>query len=472
MEAEKLRLPEILKSDDQLLELMTTWLLNSPSLATRQTYLSAVNDFTKFAAERDFKIKTPKDIRPLHLISWRDEMLKAELAPNTICLRISAVSSLCESLLHSQELEINPVKSIKRPPAENRKAPSYFKDREIQKMLDLFSDHSKTFQLQNAAVIATLAFTGQRVSSILNLKKSHLLHMGDILTIALTTKGLKRRTLPVPAVAADLLKKLASLRSDDEYLFQGTRGKKTTGKPINRRTVHALIKTSLRRAKCETSKSSHSFRRSLVSKMVNDEKIPVDKVRELITFHSSIATTLRYKKEYSESVDKHPLIEVFNKGEAKSEEFETPSDLFQRLDEIFGFTLDVSASALNSKVPNNFFSKETDGLKQPWQTRGSVWCNPPYTKNAEFIDKAIAEAATGQGIVCLIPSRTDTGYFHRAVECDHLTHRLDIKGRLTFGGSRSEYGASFASMLLIFNGQNLSAEISTLKDLGFVSKMN
>lgn len=48
-----------------------------------------------------------------------------------------------------------------------------------------------------------------------------------------------------------------------------------------------------------------------------------------------------------------------------TDDWATPQDLFDRLDETFGFTLDVCASEDNHKCAK-YFTKEQDGLKQDW----------------------------------------------------------------------------------------------------------
>lgn len=71
--------------------------------------------------------------------------------------------------------------------------------------------------------------------------------------------------------------------------------------------------------------------------------------------------------------------------------------------------------------------------------------NPPYSDITSWIDFAILNHRKGfNHIVLLIPSRTDTRYFHKLLEygCD-----LEfIKGRLKFGGSKQS--APFPSVLV------------------------
>lgn len=72
--------------------------------------------------------------------------------------------------------------------------------------------------------------------------------------------------------------------------------------------------------------------------------------------------------------------------------WETPQDLFDRLNAMHGFTLDVCALPENAKCAK-YFTPEVDGLKQDWS--GEVcWMNPPYGRE---IGRWIAKAATGGG---------------------------------------------------------------------------
>ena len=50
---------------------------------------------------------------------------------------------------------------------------------------------------------------------------------------------------------------------------------------------------------------------------------------------------------------------------SKSDEWETPKDVFDSLDAEFGFTLDPCATSENHKC-DRFFTKEQNGLVQNW----------------------------------------------------------------------------------------------------------
>ncbi len=121
----------------------------------------------------------------------------------------------------------------------------------------------------------------------------------------------------------------------------------------------------------------------------------------------------------------------------------TPQDFFDRLNVEFGFTLDVCATAENAKCPR-YFTKETDGLSQEWA--GVCWMNPPYGRTiGAWMKKASDSAKGGATIVCLVPARTDTAWWHDYAIKGEVRF---IRGRLKFGGHKSS--APFPSAVVIF----------------------
>ena len=121
----------------------------------------------------------------------------------------------------------------------------------------------------------------------------------------------------------------------------------------------------------------------------------------------------------------------------------TPMSLFEKLDKAFGFTLDVCAVKENAKCAN-FFSPEDDGLKHPWE--GRCWMNPPYGRNiGEWMRKAYESSQEGALVVCLVPARTDTAWWHEYAIKGDVHH---IRGRIKFGNAKS--AAPFPSAIVVF----------------------
>lgn len=130
---------------------------------------------------------------------------------------------------------------------------------------------------------------------------------------------------------------------------------------------------------------------------------------------------------------------------SKTVEWETPQDLFDRLNDEFHFTLDPCCTDENAKCKKHY-TKEQDGLSQDW-TGEIVYCNPPYGREMpKWIRKCYEHYIQGGTAVMLIPARTDTKAFH-----DYIYGKAEVRflrGRLKFGGSKNS--APFPSLVAVY----------------------
>ena len=131
---------------------------------------------------------------------------------------------------------------------------------------------------------------------------------------------------------------------------------------------------------------------------------------------------------------------------SKTDQWATPQDFFDKLNEEFHFTLDPCADELNHKC-DTYFTVDDDGLKQDW-SGNTVFCNPPYgLAIKDWVKKCSDESKKENTIVVmLIPARTDTKYFHEYIY--NKSEIRFIKGRLKFGDSKN--AAPFPSMVVVF----------------------
>jgi len=119
---------------------------------------------------------------------------------------------------------------------------------------------------------------------------------------------------------------------------------------------------------------------------------------------------------------------------SESVHWATPLELYVELNREFHFNDDPCP--LHSTV---------NRLDTEWGTRSFV--NPPYGREITvWLQKAYTESRKGKTIVCLLPSRTDTKWWH-----DYVMKANEIrflKGRLRFGNSKNS--APFPSCVVIF----------------------
>lgn len=119
-------------------------------------------------------------------------------------------------------------------------------------------------------------------------------------------------------------------------------------------------------------------------------------------------------------------------------DWKTPKVLYQALNAEFDFDHDP--------CPPHY---TLDGLTSEW---GCVnYCNPPYGHEiGKWIAKGYQEYQKGKTVVFLIPSRTDTHWWHDY--CMKATEIRFIKGRLKFDDQPNP--APFPSAIVIFKYMN------------------
>lgn len=115
-----------------------------------------------------------------------------------------------------------------------------------------------------------------------------------------------------------------------------------------------------------------------------------------------------------------------------SDHWATPWPIVRQLEMEFGvFDLDPCCVPDTAKVPR-YYTEDDDGLALPWF--GRVFLNPPYSKPAPWLEKAIAETRSRSTalVIALLPVATDTSWFHDLVQ-GHAEIRF-IKRRVRFFG--------------------------------------
>ena len=116
-------------------------------------------------------------------------------------------------------------------------------------------------------------------------------------------------------------------------------------------------------------------------------------------------------------------------------DWKTPRALYQALDAEFCFDYDPCPT-----------KPKINGLDSEWGYMNFV--NPPYGKEiTKWIQKGFQESLKGKTVVFLIPSRTDTRWWHDYIlKADEIRF---IRGRLRFDDQKNS--APFPSAIVIFN---------------------
>ena len=176
---------------------------------------------------------------------------------------------------------------------------------------------------------------------------------------------------------------------------------------------------------------------------------------------------------------------------SQDDTWETPQELFDFLNDIFDFALDVAASAKNAKLANFYDgSVGIDGLVDPWSKKMN-WCNPPYSrpekpckKNCDkkrcaergyhleeykpgMIDwtaRSLEQSLLGRPSAVLVPVKTDTKAYK--YHLSKSTAHLMLYGRVKFVGASA--GALQPSMVCFMGRKLTRSEKNKLMEIGQV----
>ena len=124
-------------------------------------------------------------------------------------------------------------------------------------------------------------------------------------------------------------------------------------------------------------------------------------------------------------------------GKARTQNWRTPQAFFDALNAEFAFTLDGASEPGNGLLPRASSAE----AELPWDGE-RVFCNPPWSNIRPFVEQAVkAELA-----VFLVPARTNSKWFHRALELG-ATARF-FERRIKFQGAVSSCPVD--CLLLVF----------------------
>ncbi len=139
---------------------------------------------------------------------------------------------------------------------------------------------------------------------------------------------------------------------------------------------------------------------------------------------------------------------------AKSQEWETPTDLFNILNSIFHFQTDLACTSRNKRCKNGIYPEE-DALSKNWGDKGNCWLNPPYGRDlqkwVEACYRHIHKHHNNNLVVMLIPSSTETKFWQNRIFTS-ANDVLFLNGRLKFEIDGQSLGSSPKGSALVFWG--------------------
>jgi site-specific recombinase XerD len=194
------------------------WLANLTNPKTRRAYKIDVEEFVAFAGLRG--IGELRAISRAHVIAWRKDLEKRELAPSSIRRKLSALSALFDYLCENNAVSGNPVDGVKRPMANgNEGSTPALGDAQARKLLEAPpGDALKGVRYR--AILAVLLYHGIRREEPCGLRVRDIQSRQGVVHFRVKGKRDKVRFVPLHATAQLLI---------DEYLTLAGHREDTAG---------------------------------------------------------------------------------------------------------------------------------------------------------------------------------------------------------------------------------------------------
>lgn len=283
------------------------WFANITNPRTRRAYRIDVHDFSRFVGiqrAEEFRIVTRA-----HVIAWRDELKKRELAPATIRRKLSAIGSLLDYLCEKNAVTHNPVKGVRRPKADNNegKTPA-IGDAQARALLE--SPATDTLKgKRDRAILATFLYHGLRREELCSLRVKDYHRRRDVMHFRIHGKGGKTRYVPVntrtQGLIYDYMEAAGHGQDVDGPLFRPVKNNATgrLDKALHPDSVyHEIVKRYAGQAGIDVIGFCPHALRATAATNALEHQADIAKVQEWLG-HANISTTRIYDKRKNRPED-------------------------------------------------------------------------------------------------------------------------------------------------------------------------
>ena len=226
---------------------------------TRAAYGRAVGQFLAWCEARGLGLDA---VSPLHVAAY---IRTHPGSVPTVKQHLAAIRVLCDWLVVSQVLRVNPAAAVRGPKhVVTKGATPVLTPAEARKLLEHI-DTGTLAGLRDRALFSVMLYSFARVSAVLGMRRQDYFQQGSRGWLRLHEKGGKRHDVPAHHRAAEALDKYveaAELEEPKATLFQSVEpaGRRLTGRTLQRRVVLAMIKRRAAAAGLPPSTCCHTFR--------------------------------------------------------------------------------------------------------------------------------------------------------------------------------------------------------------------
>ncbi len=275
---------ELPLTEEQLIHL---WIASKKSKHTQAQYLRYLTEF-KDAVRIPLPDVTGKTIEIY--LQWLYK--SGQYKPASVALRLASIKSFYRYLLKSEIINYNPSDTVQMDNIRENTTNKNIKNIR-QKSINAVEIDKLIYKLDglDKLIVATLYFTGVRVSELIHIKLKDFRFKGNNVTLTVTGKGGKSREFIVPEKLVEIFNELGVELAGNGWLFQS---KDYYGNPkaYSRNTINYRLKNIAKRLGIDPKVSPHWLRHSHATNAL----LKGSNLREIQQQlgHSSLNTTQQY----------------------------------------------------------------------------------------------------------------------------------------------------------------------------------
>jgi site-specific recombinase XerD len=224
------------------------------STDTARSYTRQFSAFMAYFSGKDLADINEDDIRNYlqHIVGQGKSISTQNVVINAI------------KFYYEQVLEMPQRFYVIERPFKEKKLPLVLSEQEVERLISL------TKNLKHKAILATMYSCGLRISELRRLVFSDIQSDRGIVLVR-GAKGDKDRTTLLSPNTLDLLRRYYVRYKPQKYLFEGSDGKdKSSGipRPYSAKSVQAVLKKALKRAKIDKPATPHTLRHSFATHLL------------------------------------------------------------------------------------------------------------------------------------------------------------------------------------------------------------
>ncbi|MFL2790920.1 MAG: tyrosine recombinase XerC [Paracoccaceae bacterium] len=264
--------------------------------------------FVEYHFNEELSLNLLEKLNPTDFRSWLANERKIGTSTTSLARYLSSIREFYFWLNERKKLSNHSVFSIQIPRKE-KKLPRPISEANVIKIISLASENNMSPWLaaRNTAVISLLYGCGLRISEALSIKRKSY-PFGEFIKII--GKGDKERLIPMIPIVNSYIEKYVQLcpfrKTEDGFLFIGSRGKKLNPKTIQQEVRHLRLQLGL-----PASATPHALRHSFATHLLSAGG-DLRTIQELLG-HASLTSTQIYT-----DVDEVRLMKVYKNTHPKA----------------------------------------------------------------------------------------------------------------------------------------------------------